>query len=438
MDVSATFKKFIENLAVKNKEEISNRYKTITKTLNKSYWDHESDTYNSLMVGSYGRGTAINGISDLDMVFSLPWTIYDRFNSYETNGQSALLQEVKGVIKSTYSRTDIRGDGQVVVVTFNNHMFEVLPAFLNSDNSYTYPDTKNGGSWKKTKPRQEKAEMNNLNADFKGTLKHLCKMARAWKNKCGVPMGGLLVDTLAYNFLKSNEDYKDRSYTYYDWLCRDFFEYLKDTNKDQEYWLAPGSRQPVFKKSNFIPKAKKAYNECLEAIKKEDQKTVNKIWREIFGTQFPLEEQLSKSHAASFTYNNTEEFVEDHYLVNVRYNLEIDCHVKQNGFRAMLLSTLIGRGDFLKFGKTLRFFVRNCNVPEPYIIKWKVRNTGPEAEKRNMIRGQLLLDTGDKARTEHSHFNGSHYVECYVIKDGICLSRDRIDVPIKEPVKVIQ
>ena len=35
-------------------------------------------------------------------------------------------------------------------------------------------------------------------------------------------------------------------------------EYLKDTNKDQEYWLAPGSRQPVYKKGNFIPKAKKA------------------------------------------------------------------------------------------------------------------------------------------------------------------------------------
>jgi tRNA nucleotidyltransferase (CCA-adding enzyme) len=116
MDVSATFKVFIENLAVANKEEISNRYKRITKTLNKEYWGNESETYNSLFVGSYDRGTAINGISDVDMVVSLPWLVYYRFNSYETNGQSALLQEVKGIIKATYSRTDIRGDGQVVVV----------------------------------------------------------------------------------------------------------------------------------------------------------------------------------------------------------------------------------------------------------------------------------------------------------------------------------
>jgi len=93
------------------------------------------------------------------MVFSLPWFVYERFDDYDTNGQSALLQEVKGIIKATYSRTDIRGDGQVVVVSFNNHVFEILPAFLNEDNSYTYPDTKNGGSWRNTKPRQEKAEI---------------------------------------------------------------------------------------------------------------------------------------------------------------------------------------------------------------------------------------------------------------------------------------
>jgi len=438
MDVSATFKKFIENLAIQNKEEISNRYKTITKTLNKSYWGNESNTYNSLQVGSYGRGTAINGISDLDMVFSLPWSVYERFNAYESNGQSALLQEVKNVIKTTYSRTDIRGDGQVVVVTFSNHVFEILPTFLNNDNSYTYPDTKDGGSWKITKPRQEKSEINNLNAEFNGTLKHLCKMVRAWKNKCGVPMGGLLVDTLAYNFLKSNESYKERSYTYYDWLSRDFFEYLKGTDKNQEYWLAPGSSQRVYKKADFIPKAKKAYNKCIEAIEKNEQKTVNKIWKDVFGPQFPLEGQLTKSQTASFTYRNTEEFIEDYYPVDIRCNLKLDCHVKQNGFRAMLLSTFLGRGIFLKLGKTLRFFVQKCDVPKPYIIKWKVRNVGANAEKKDMIRGQLLLDTGDKARTEHSHFNGPHYVECYAIKNGVCLARDRIDVPIKETVAVAQ
>ena len=51
-------------------------------------------------------------------------------------------------------------------------------------------------------------------------------MIRMWKDKWDVPMGWLLIDTLAYNFLK-NWEYKNNSYTYYDWMVRDFFEYLK-------------------------------------------------------------------------------------------------------------------------------------------------------------------------------------------------------------------
>lgn len=69
------FREFRDALAVKNSEEISGRYKAITTRLNKDYWDIDSDTTNCLQVGSYGRNTAINGVSDLDMAFELPWEV---------------------------------------------------------------------------------------------------------------------------------------------------------------------------------------------------------------------------------------------------------------------------------------------------------------------------------------------------------------------------
>ena len=71
MDVAKTFELFLSNLAINNRAEISQRYRSITKILNKAYWDTESETSHSLQVGSYGRGTAINGISDLDMIFRI-------------------------------------------------------------------------------------------------------------------------------------------------------------------------------------------------------------------------------------------------------------------------------------------------------------------------------------------------------------------------------
>ncbi|MER5528746.1 hypothetical protein ABT075_29915 [Streptomyces sp. NPDC002677] len=35
-----------------------------------------------------------------------------------------------------------------------------------------------------------------------------------------------------------------------------------------------------------------------------------------------------------------------------------------------------------------------------------------------------------RVRTGHSDFKGEHVVECYVVKDGVVVARDRIDVPV--------
>ena len=112
-------------------------------------------------------------------------------------------------------------------------------------------------------------------------------MARAWKNKCNVPMSGILIDTLAYKFIKDWE-YKDKSYVYYDWMSRDFFKYLKDIDKTQTYWLKPGSNKAVWKTGDFQNKALQAYNKSLEAINNEANDYIAKQkWREIYGTKFP-------------------------------------------------------------------------------------------------------------------------------------------------------
>ena len=53
-----------------------------------------------------------------------------------------------------------------------------------------------------------------------------------------------------------------------------------------------------------------------------------------------------------------------------------------------------------------------------------------------MIRGQILTDDGYRKRKESSDFYGPHYVECHIIKDGICVARERIDVPISTEASI--
>ena len=292
MGLADWFSTFCSNIQVQDGGTISVRYKNITRRLNTDFWNTTSDTSHSLYVGSYGRNTAIQGFSDLDMIFQLPDAIYETYNGYSGNGQSALLQAVKKSIEKTYSTTSIGADGQVILVSFNDGItFEIVPAFINADDSYTYPDTNNDGRWRTTNPRPEIEAIRSRNNDCNKNLVPLCRMMRAWKSKWSVPIGGLLVDTLAYQLIDDWQN-KDKSFLYYDYMCRDFFCFMADQDKDQEYWLAPGSGQYVYSKGLFQSKAQKCYNISLEAIEHEQAEpkqewSAKQKWRGIFGNSFP-------------------------------------------------------------------------------------------------------------------------------------------------------
>lgn len=290
MGIGEWFSDFNNELTVKDTDSISIRYKRITTRLNGEYWNTTSDTSHSLYVGSYGRNTAVNGFSDLDMIFELPYSIYKQYDEYEGNGQSALLQAVKRAIEKTYSTTSIKADGQVIVVPFDDGIsFEVVPVFVNQDGSYTFPNSNSGGSWQVTNPKPEIAAISTRNNLCNSNLTRLCKMARAWKAYWDVPIGGLLIDTLAYQFIE-NYEYRDKSFFYYDFMSRDFFKWMSNQDENQEYWKAPGSGQYVYGKGLFQYKAKRSYNLALEAIEYETLKkewSAKQKWREIYGTKFP-------------------------------------------------------------------------------------------------------------------------------------------------------
>jgi hypothetical protein len=290
MAVAEWFTEFCDQLVVRNHDTIATRWKRMTRRLNTDFWTTDSETAHGLYVGSYGRNTAISGISDLDVIFQLPYSLYEKYDSHEGNGQSALLQAVRASITKTYSETAIRADGQVILVPFTDGItFEVVPAFINDDNSYTFPDANDGGRWRTTDPRREIDAIRSRNDNTNGNLVRLCRMARAWKDMWAVPIGGLLIDTLAYQFIEDYQ-YRDKSYLYYDYMSRDFFAWMMDQSESQEYWRAPGSGQSVYGKGLFQYKAKRCYNISLEAITNDtrgEHWAAKDKWRQIYGTSFP-------------------------------------------------------------------------------------------------------------------------------------------------------
>ncbi|MFH2119007.1 MAG: nucleotidyltransferase [Pseudomonadota bacterium] len=277
-------------LGTDKRGSIATRTERITARLNLDFRGLDSKTANRFYVGSYGRSTAIPSVSDVDLLYELPATLFQQYDAYKNNGQSSLLSAIRASLQKTYSSSSVAGDGQVIVINFNDGIkFEILPAFLNTANGYTFADTNGGGSWKSCKPKQEMAAFATRNDNCSKNLVELGRMARAWRDRNNVPMGGMLIDTLAYQFIETWE-FRNKSYFYYDYMTRDFFKFLAGQNRQQSYWLAPGSGSYVYRGGLFEYKARQAELLALEAIQYQNNghdSSAKKKYREIYGTSFP-------------------------------------------------------------------------------------------------------------------------------------------------------
>ena len=423
MTVSTDFKYLLNSLQIKNQGQISKRYGSVTRALNLKFRDLDSKTQYSKQVGSYGRKSGTNGISDLDMLYILPDSEWERFKLQ----QSYLLQVVRSAIKTVYPNTTIRGDGQVVVVTFKDKVeFEVCPVFRQSDGRYKYPDSNNGGSWRVCNPDAELTEFKSLNEIRHGHLRRLAKMVRAWKNRNNIVMSGFLIDTLCYRFFQKRTDYDLKGFSSYDQLSLDFFSYLENLG-DQEFYRSFGSNSKVTVKKPFHKHAKNARIICKSAISATSESANRNEWKKLYGRPFPNNSTDNKASLSSQT--GSEQFIDQLYPIELQYDITIECNVKKD-IITHKLSNLLGSNFPLEKGYNLNFFIDEHNIPYPFELKWKVKNKGEKAIKLNCLRGDILDDDGSLSRTESTTFEGEHYVECYAIANNRVIARDRISVPV--------
>lgn len=249
--MSSAVKKDAHVISIDTRTLISNRYKRITKVINQTFWNATSETLHSFYVGSYGRGTAIN-TSDLDVLFEMPESEFNHFSSAYGNGQSRLLQAVRNAVLGTYPNTNIKGDGQVVVVNFSDGMkFEILPAFKNIniygwDGTYKYPDTHMGGNWMTTNPKAEQDAMKEKNIATNGLLFDACKHIRYVRdtNFSSYHLSGILIDAFVFDairgwhFLRAGEKRSAGSETFEEAL----FKYYNE--KSLGGYIAPNIKAP--------------------------------------------------------------------------------------------------------------------------------------------------------------------------------------------------
>lgn len=128
------------------------------------------------------------------------------------------------------------------------------------------------------------------------------------------------------------------------------------------------------------------------------------------GSQLPVVNMSSIKHHQKFKWTEC--------LIK---NVTINAQYLRDGFRWKEIKT----GTALaKHGK-LRFEVQSDGLKD-YEIWWQITNTGGEAERANCLRGDFYsseLVEGKKVRKESTHYAGHHYVEAYLVKNGICYGK---------------
>lgn len=261
----------------------------VRQSLERAYYNQSTEAPPGLIVGSWGKRTAVRPPTDVDIFFPLPLEVYHRVESYAGNKQSTLLQEVKGHLQQTYPQTDMRGDGQVVTVNFNTIAVEIVPVFNYDDAGRFYmPDTNDGGRWKIVDPRAELYQIERLDRSKNGNVRAVAQMAKVWKRFCNVPIKSYQLEQLVVEFLTSYQ-YAENNYYWYDWFFRDFFIFL--CGKANSYIIIPGTGEVVNLGDAWLSRAQTARDRAALACTYEYNDLVGTAgdeWQKIFGNRIPI------------------------------------------------------------------------------------------------------------------------------------------------------
>ena len=225
--VRGRFNRFLDDLAITStqREDGETKQAGVRACLNRHYWNLNSETANSMLIGSSGKRTQVRPPRDVDILFLLPATVYHRFQQRDGNRQSQLLQEVKEALAATYSQTTMRGDGQVIVIPFNTTPIELSPGFRCDDGSIIICDTNDGGRYKTSTAELEEAEFDLSNTRWSGNTRSLVRMLKQWQREHNVPLKSFVIERLALHFFDT-WPYSHHDVFWYDWMVRDFFGWL--------------------------------------------------------------------------------------------------------------------------------------------------------------------------------------------------------------------
>lgn len=152
-------------------------------------------------IGSYERGSAVRGNSDLDLLAVLTRDEVTWAGAVVDPG--TLLDRVRRALKTTFWNTALGRDGQAVVVDFaDGRSVDVVPAWyagpISPSNGWPLYYIPSGTDWLPTAPDFQNSYITNGDAAAGGKLKSVMRILKYWKRARSedLPLGGFHLELL--------------------------------------------------------------------------------------------------------------------------------------------------------------------------------------------------------------------------------------------------
>lgn len=396
--------------------------------------------------GSYAHGTIINPVADNDE--------FDADVLLEL--EEVAGWEAKDYVAATYQRFRESGTYRdkvhrrtrcVVIDYAGDFHMDVVPYLIRGGEPYVTNRKLN--LYERTNPEGYSEWLDAQNRITGGQLAKVIRIGkylRDLKNTFSVPsviFSILLGERVSNVALWSDPDHYKNLPTALVSLFEDLSSYLQanDTMPNIEDPSCPGEtynhRWNPELYANFRNQIKTYSIWMRDAYNETDRELSYDKWRRVLGAEFGLvlaKTSLAGSGIAETRSHDTVQDLESDRGIPIRIDPTVSFRLSGRVRAAGVAKAyyLPQRGNYAEKHRTIDFSISNCTVTEPYDVYWKVRNTGREAASVNQLRGEIVVDAGERSRWETTSYIGRHYVEAYLVKGGICIARDRQAVIVKQ------
>ena len=226
--IKKVFRDLCSNIEIDEKRvlEIEKHKKNIEMCLDQ-YFTSRLASKHSEFIGSYGRNTAIF-TENIRLLVALPEELYWKLSM----GIKVILADMKTALIQKYVTCEYSESGNGLNININGNLsYEIVPGFIFNNGEYLYLSN---GEWKKLDFKAERSNFYQVNKKSDNNLIDLCRILKLWKNYYNIDIGNILIDTLAYYFIKYKGE-RNYSYDNYDEMLLGFFKYMINNCKRDSF-----------------------------------------------------------------------------------------------------------------------------------------------------------------------------------------------------------